>query len=62
MAIDDGTPPAEVRADPALQQRYLNTEEIVEKGLFYPARLEEVLPALEEVAFYCDVHVFRRSP
>ncbi len=50
MATDDGTPAAEVRSDPARQQKYLKTEEVVEKGLFYPARLEEVLPALRALA------------
>lgn len=50
MAYDGGTPPEEVRGDPALQQKYLKTEEVVEKGLFFPARLEEVLPALRTLA------------
>jgi len=50
MAPGDDTPSAEVRGDPALQQKYLKTEDVVEKGLFYPARLEEVLPALEVLA------------
>jgi SAM-dependent methyltransferase len=50
MATDDGTPSEEVRGDPALQQEYLKGEEVVAKGLFYPARLEEVLPALEALA------------
>ncbi len=37
MATDDGTPVAEVRSDPARPQKYLKTEDVVEKGLFYPA-------------------------
>jgi SAM-dependent methyltransferase len=46
MAADGGAPPDEVRNDPARQQKYLKTEDVVEKGLFYPALLEDVLPAL----------------
>jgi len=49
MATDEGTPPAEVRSDPGLQQKYLKTEDVVEKGLFYPARLEELLLAFKAV-------------
>lgn len=47
MASDDGAPSAEVRGDPGLQQKYLISEDVVEKGLFYPARLEELLPAFK---------------
>lgn len=38
-------PPPEVREDPGLQMKYLKTEEVVRKGLFYPSWLDELLPA-----------------
>ena len=41
-----GPVPEAVRADPQAQIAYLKTEALVSKGLFYPTRLEEILPAL----------------
>lgn len=37
--------PEDVRSDPRLQVKYLKTEEVVRKGLFYPTLLDELLPA-----------------
>lgn len=39
--------PADVEDSPEKQMRFLDKELAVEKGLFYPSLLEEVLPALE---------------
>ncbi|HEV8700100.1 MAG TPA: class I SAM-dependent methyltransferase [Candidatus Polarisedimenticolia bacterium] len=42
-----GPIPEEVRADPRLQVKYLKSEWVVRKGLFYPTWLDELLPALQ---------------
>ncbi len=47
MSGRPGPVPGEVRADPRLQVKYLKTEEVVRKGLFYPTLLDELLPALQ---------------
>jgi len=39
--------PAAVEEDPRAQMRFLDREASLDKGLFYPALLEEVLPAFE---------------
>lgn len=39
--------PQEVEADPKAQMQFLDKEEPLEKGLFYPSLLEDLLPALE---------------
>lgn len=39
--------PTDVEESPAKQMKFLDKELEVEKGLFYPSLLEEVLPALE---------------
>ncbi len=45
MSGREGPVPDEVRSDPGRQIEYLKTEEVVAKGLFYPSRLEDLLPA-----------------
>ncbi len=47
MSGRPGPVPGEVRADPRLQAKYLKSEEVVRKGLFYPTLLDELLPALQ---------------
>lgn len=46
MSGRPGPVPGEVRADPRLQVKYLKTEEVVRKGLFYPTLLDDLLPAM----------------
>jgi SAM-dependent methyltransferase len=46
MSGKEGAAPEAIRVDPEGQMRYLGTEEVTGKGLFYPSRLEEILPAL----------------
>jgi len=45
MSKRPGPPPTEVALDPRLQIKYLKTEDVVKKGLFYPSLLEELAPA-----------------
>ncbi len=45
MSGRSGPPPTDVALDPRLQIKYLKTEEVVKKGLFYPSLLEELAPA-----------------
>jgi SAM-dependent methyltransferase len=47
MSGREGPIPDAVRSDPRLQVKYLKTEEVVAKGLFYPSLLDELLPAFE---------------
>ena len=47
MAAKPGPVPDTVREDPHAQIRYLKTEEVVTKGLFYPSLLEDLLPAFQ---------------
>lgn len=47
MSKDADLPAGRLLSDPALRQKYLKTEEIVAKGLFYPTLLDEILPAFE---------------
>lgn len=47
MTGKEGPVPEEVRSDPRLQMKYLATEGIAGKGLFYPSLLDELLPAFE---------------
>jgi SAM-dependent methyltransferase len=42
-----GPVPDEVRSDPPLQIKYLKTEDVTGKGLFYPSLLDDLLPALQ---------------
>ncbi len=46
MSGHEGPIPEDVREDPDLRQRFLRSEEIVAKGLFYPSLLDDLLPAL----------------
>ncbi len=46
MTGHNGPPPPEVLEDPRLQIRYLKTEAVVAKGLFYPSLLDDLIPAL----------------
>jgi len=47
MSGRPGPVPEEVRSDPQLQVKYLKSEWVVRKGLFYPTWLDELLPALQ---------------
>lgn len=47
MASGQTEIPAAVEADPKVQMQFLDKEHEVEKGLFYPSLLEEVLPPFE---------------
>jgi SAM-dependent methyltransferase len=47
MSGRPGPVPEDVRADPHLQVKYLKSEWVVRKGLFYPTWLDELLPALQ---------------
>lgn len=47
MSGRPGPVPDEVRSDPQLQVKYLKSEWVVRKGLFYPTWLDELLPALQ---------------
>ena len=49
MSGHEGPVEEELRADPARRQKFLRTEEIVKKGLFYPSLLDDLLPALTAV-------------
>ena len=49
MSGRPGPVPDDVRADPHLQVKYLKSEWVVRKGLFYPTWLDELLPALRAV-------------
>jgi SAM-dependent methyltransferase len=49
MSGRPGPVPEEIRNDPRLRQKYLRSEEIVAKGLFYPSLLDDLLPALTAV-------------
>ncbi len=49
MSGHEGPVPEEIRADPVRRQKFLRTEEIVGKGLFYPSLLDHLLPALTAV-------------
>jgi len=42
-----GPVPEAVRSDPQLQVKYLKSEWVVRKGLFYPTWIDELLPALQ---------------
>jgi SAM-dependent methyltransferase len=43
MSGRPGPPPDDVLQDPALQMKYLRTEEVEERGLFYPSSLDDIL-------------------
>ncbi len=49
MSGHEGPVPEEMRADPVRRQKFLRTEGIVRKGLFYPSLLDDLLPALTAV-------------
>jgi len=42
-----GPPPREVLASPALQMKYLSTEKVEDRGLFYPSSLDDIRAGLE---------------
>ena len=43
MSGKPGPPPADVLESPALQMKYLRTEGLEERGLFYPSSLDDIL-------------------
>ncbi|MFQ5876914.1 MAG: SAM-dependent methyltransferase, partial [Acidobacteriota bacterium] len=49
MSRTDGPLPEEIPRDPARRQKFLKTEETVERGLFYPSLLEDLLPSFEAI-------------
>jgi len=49
MSGHPGPPPAEVLENPALQMKYLRTEEVEERGLFYPSSLDDIRAGLAAV-------------
>jgi SAM-dependent methyltransferase len=49
MSGRPGPVPEEIHDDPGLRQKFLKSEEIVTKGLFYPSLLEDLLPAFTAV-------------
>jgi len=47
MSGGDGRAPEAIRDDPRGQVKYLKAEEKVDRGLFYPSILEDLLPAFD---------------
>jgi hypothetical protein len=47
MSGGDGHAPETIRDDPRGQVKYLKAEEKVDRGLFYPSILEDLLPAFD---------------
>ena len=51
MAAGSEEIPAEVEADPKAQMQFLSREIPLDKGLFYPSLLEELLPVFQQYVF-----------